>query len=745
MKVNYIFQNIRSLKIDNINSKDKILSIKQIKEQSLKVASAALASIGVATIAMNQKKDKIIDLNSSNKEHLSKNSFKNTKIYQNNKYKSKITTKEEKTNTISPKEKLEIKNKIIKLFEKYNTSIKTLIDDFWEHFDYENANRHLNHLETLLKYESKRLSFIINKGYFSSKEGADAMDWVLNNFKVNPHHSGIISEVDLITQELNPEQILKAKTRKTTNVNRFIDIAQLTEDEYTRWLTSPYQNEMYYISTNNEINKILSKLNTKITKFLRDFDKIILDDIAKNPQKESEILEFYKTFFNDNNNDIFKIQTFLETKEQISAYKKAYQYLKENNLTNYKIVIVDSDRQNLYNEANIENFHNHKQILKEWNIAFFDQNGNLIRRDNADTSDTYNTESITTQTGHIDYDADIIKNKEGRTYLKNSSKKVFDNNGNLLYTEKYQTSSSVKNKYDIIREYPNGKIYKIGLAEISPTGNIYIEKTLVTETGIKTDYNYLESPDGTRLNYTRIRDAKNNVIFENRYQYKVINDRHFITIENGVKYDIQYRSNFKGSEEVFVTRSDGETVSILIGDNSESSNAVLSKDLLPLLKQMPGSFYFDINKFGLKKIGLEINSVRYDNAHYNFDKNLIAISTEWKDAIFTLAHEFGHYRDWFSKISSDPDVIDTFMKERKALIENQSQFEARQINYFINAKDGRINNNNDSIKEIVAEINAFIYASNTNPNLELRGQYLQQYFPKTFAKVANKLVRLQIS
>ena len=513
---------------------------------------------------------------------------------------------------------------------------------------------------------------------------------------------------------------------------------KLTDEEYLRWQTSSYKDEMYYISTNNKINEFLSKLDDSNVTTMRKLDKIILDEIKKNPTKEAEILDFYNTVSKSLNHNTIEFNAFLQNESLISSYKKAYQYLKENNLVDYKIVIIDSNKQNLYHAANIEDFYSLKQNLDEWNVVFFDKNGNHIRTDVGITSDFKNIEEAKTSTGQIKYDANITKN-DRKILLENSSKKVLDNDGNLLYVEKYQKSATVEGKYDIIREYSDGHSYKIGLVETSRAGDVIIEKTLVSESGVKTDYNYSESPNGSRLSYTKITDANGNVVFENKYQYKVINGKHFVTIENGVKYDIQYKTHILGHNEIVVTRSDGASVSISVGKNSIDSSAVLSKDLLPLLKQMPGSFYFDIDQYGLEKVGLNIDNVQKNNAHYDSQKNLIAISKEWKDSNFTFAHEFGHYKDEFLKVSSDPEVYDTFMRERKALIENQSQFESRQMNYFIDAYCRRTESIEGSISEITAEINAFLYASNTDPNIELRGQYLQQYFPETFAKVANKL------
>ena len=61
------------------------------------------------------------------------------------------------------------------------------------------------------------------------------------------------------------------------------------------------------------------------------------------------------------------------------------------------------------------------------------------------------------------------------------------------------------------------------------------------------------------------------------------------------------------------------------------------------------------------------------------------------------------------------------------------------LNYFIDAYCRRTSSIKGSIQEITAEINGFLYTSNIKSYRELRGQYLQQYFPETFAKIADKL------
>ena len=623
-----------------------------------------------------------------------------------------------------------VNDEITKLVDKYKDDFYWLkAKDITENFDYTNADRHLRNLDILLKNNSNRLSGIMKLGYFSSKDGANALEWIIQNYSFKSSGNRV-SEADHIASALTPTEVLRAINRNITDNENIIGLAQLNDIEYDRWQTSPYKGKLMFVSSNDNVNKFFLSLDKKYVEYLKTIDKYILEDIAKAPKDEKDILNFYEHLLNSLNNDTWEFCEVLKG-ENLPAYKKAYEYLKEHNIGNAKIALVDSSKDNIYSNENIYNMFKGK-TADDWNIVFFDEQGNFIRADVANKIESHKTENIKTDTRNIEFQTETKKNaKSKRDILINSVKKIRDNNGKLLYTERYEASYDIANKFNIIREYPDGKKYKIGLAEVSNAGDIIIEKSLVSETGVKTDYNYLETPNGSILSNTRITDKNGNVIFNNNYQYKVIDNNHYSTVENGVKYDIQFKEN-----EVTVTRDDGKTVSISLGNNSvDSSNAVLSKDLLPILKKMPASFYFDIKEYGLKKIGLEME----DNAYYTTLDNHIAISKGCSDSNFILAHEFGHYRDNFLKISSDPDVINTYIKEHKALVENQSQFEAFQLKYFIDSFEEKTNQINKSIGEITAEINAFLYASNIKPVIELRGQYLQQYFPETFAKIADKL------
>ena len=329
--------------------------------------------------------------------------------------------------------------------------------------------------------------------------------------------------------------------------------------------------------------------------------------------------------------------------------------------------------------------------------------------------------------------------------LSKSKKEVFDNNGILQYVEKYQRSKEefLKNKYEIIREFPDANVYKVAFAESSHVGDIISERNITSDSGLLTNQFYYQSIEtGSILNYIKIADDKGQILTENNYRFKYIDENHYVATENGLEYDIKYNLNVK-DENVVVTRSDGKKVEIKFYDdsiicNEDSDNkGVLSSLLKYHLVKMPGSFYFAIDKYGLKKLGLNILEVEAYNALYNHEKVSISLSKQLCHSLFIIAHEFGHFLDDFLGISKNPDVIKTYLEERNNLIENASLFEIRSIDYFTHVhKNG---NFEKSIKEIVAEINAILYASNQISRIEFRGQLLLQYFPKTFAKVANLL------
>lgn len=627
-----------------------------------------------------------------------------------------------------------------------------IVGEYVRLVDLDNAQRHLKNLETLFKLHSSRVGSGCSKGYFSSVEGAEALEFVIEYFDTKKTEDKVSSADDIITS-LTPKEALNIKKRNLisldNNNNSWTDemacLATLSDEEYARYVASG-QNEIYYLSKNEQINNFLRLLleNNEYLygidiKRMRNIDNIIQKVLYANSNKDTEIMKFYNRLAKDLEYKAYDIEKTFSDPEKLNVYKKAYAYLDEKNLSEARVLIMENSEKTDYHKAGgIVDFIENKLKKDNWEFALFDSEGNFIRYNSAVNKDLQVFEKVITKDSSRIFSAKLEKNNDV-TKIAESLKEIFDTKGNLICIERYIKSKDIPNKYDIFREFPDGQKYKIGLAELSESGVSTIEKTFINSKGMKTDYNYVEMPNGSRFSYTRIRDKRDKTLVENKYKYEVLDENHFKTIENGTKYYIQYKDSLLGSF-VRVSASDGRVVAIMIGGNSESAPGVLSRSLLPLLKRMPGSFYFDIENKGLKKIGLSINNVLPDSAHYNTRENVIAVSKSWKDADFTLAHEIGHYRDKFMNISQNKEIIETYLQEREAFMTNESQYEAFATDYMIDACPRKTETSIDSLGELVAEINAFLYASNNNSIIEMRGQFIQEHFPETFAKVAKVLL-----
>ena len=309
--------------------------------------------------------------------------------------------------------------------------------------------------------------------------------------------------------------------------------------------------------------------------------------------------------------------------------------------------------------------------------------------------------------------------------LLNAEREVKDSNGNVLYKEVYRRSS-VYNKYDVVRVEPNGKEYKIGFAEISESGVQVEERNFSIDNDTGLNYVYCSDKAGNRYTVTRVIDARTKkVLSESSHKFKVIDENHFESTENGVKYDIQY-----SKDKVAVKNENGETFELSIGENG-----VLDENMLPLLKQLPGSMYVAISKFGLKRLNI---SYKLDvNGEYKPEKNTMSIKADVveKGDINTLLHELGHYIDFRKNIHDDAELYNTFKEERAEFEKNASFREKQIMSNFI--ADTYMDDS--ALFETIAEINAMKLGNRTSNGYELLEIYLHKYFPKTYAKVSVKL------
>ena len=317
-----------------------------------------------------------------------------------------------------------------------------------------------------------------------------------------------------------------------------------------------------------------------------------------------------------------------------------------------------------------------------------------------------------------------------------------DKNGNLLYKEYYVPSKDVEGKYEIWRKDATGYKYKIGVVEKTSAGEIVIEKTLTAKNGTTTSYTYVEDPKGQRLTSTQIKDKDGNIIFTNKQQYKIIDENHFQTIENGVTYDMRY-----DGDKLVVTKDNGEQVEFTISNDDNiqrygfDSSGFIPEELFPVVKHLPGSILFDMKKYNCI---LMVEKVRTRSVAISPNIIRIYVGEEGYKSLFVVAHELGHYRDYNKRICDNEELIEIYKQERAELKKYASDFEYEAMDYLTEdvLKDSSGNappREMNGLKEMIAETNALLYSNNSWEFIELRGQYLQQYFPKTFAKIAELL------
>ncbi len=491
-------------------------------------------------------------------------------------------------------------------------------------------------------------------------------------------------------QRFPNEDIGKLVKLKSKNEKNFNEICNITYN--------PKKENNYRFNSYNEISDSI-KLKKKSPKtFSKIIEKSNMDD-TKNIKKLMRFCDKKQNAMKT----LDESKLILEAKDSDFHYKAfEISYIDDENKR--KIITIDKNNGNIIDD-------------EEFNYLIKPDIRYSIKKDNEDNA----SYSIAKYSGH-----DIDN-------LISSIKTVKNNDGKVLYKEYLIQSKDVDNKYNIYREENNTK-YTIGTAEKTTSGNIIVEKNLVDSIGVKTQSLNIISPNGSRLIHTKITNPDGSILLNNKQQFKVIDENHFKSIENGTEYDINY-----SDKNVKVTKDDGDEVNISIGENEINSNGVISKELVPLTKQLPGSIYFDIDKFNLTKIGVGLDDVDDDSAHYCTELNLVTIGEELNtpDRISTLLHELGHFKDEHKKICYDDDLIDIYEDERELFVENRPRMELEASSYFVEIEEG---STDYSLEEFVADTYLHLHSANLENGINLRGEYLQQNFPETFAKAANLLL-----
>ena len=326
------------------------------------------------------------------------------------------------------------------------------------------------------------------------------------------------------------------------------------------------------------------------------------------------------------------------------------------------------------------------------------------------------------------------------------SKTRFDQNEAGMFVANYEIRSKIKDDGSMVsREYIRPSkvagMYDVdvltedGTETVSKTkqkksGKTTVRRNMESPDGTKTEYLYRDDPKGNRYSRYKITDENGNVLMNNTKTFKVIDDSTFQSTFNDKSYTMTVHDN------VLTVQNDN--------DENETAQIDLSKiegnkdTLIPILKQMSGDQLIALSKTTDKLVGID----KVIESYYSANEHVINSGED----MFVVLHEEGHSKDFQtlnifdpiatqkSMISRDKELTEIFDQEKKSFYEAFPDAQREHVDYFTNILT-HYGGSMGGIQETVAESNAILETPRSHKDLGLRSQYLQQYFPKTIARL----------
>lgn len=277
----------------------------------------------------------------------------------------------------------------------------------------------------------------------------------------------------------------------------------------------------------------------------------------------------------------------------------------------------------------------------------------------------------------------------------------------------------------------DGNVKILSSGKRGKNGGFTVKKDMESLDGTKTQYEYHEDQKGNRVSGYKITDKNGKVLLDDSSSFKIIDENTVISTHKGKSYEIKtdffamHVRDLKTGEI-----NDIKYSKIITGDGF---------DLKELLSKVDAEELIALSKKGVKLRFID------DPMESKLRKDGII---EVGKNVFVLEHEATHAKDarYFNEtdfnkdrlISTNPDLLKVYNKERTAFMDAFPLAQQKHIDYFINKlthKGGK----NGSIKETVAESGAMLRTYQSMQQLAMRTNYLQQYFPRTIAKVAEIL------
>ncbi len=327
----------------------------------------------------------------------------------------------------------------------------------------------------------------------------------------------------------------------------------------------------------------------------------------------------------------------------------------------------------------------------------------------------------------VDNEGKKVKTFQGTYELRSKMKE----DGTMISRE-YSRPSKVKgvNTVDILTE---DGVKTVSDATKKKSGKVVVKKDMESLDGTRTQYKYKDDPKGNRYMHYKITTKDGEVLLDNKKTFEVVSDNEFRSTFN----DKSYTMKVQGDKLVVTCDQDEKkTATIDLGKVKGDKDKIIAS-----LKRLSGDELLEMSETIDNIEGMQNELESY---YKPTDRSLHS-----GDDLFVVLHELGHAKDFKNAdmkspikmlqsidkmISQNKEVQEIYNKEKEAFNEAFPDAQREHVDYFINTLT-HYSGPTGGLKETVAEGNAIHNTPLTNELLTLRTQYLQQYFPRTMAKL----------
>ena len=338
-----------------------------------------------------------------------------------------------------------------------------------------------------------------------------------------------------------------------------------------------------------------------------------------------------------------------------------------------------------------------------------------------------------------------------RHYIVTNQKiDIYDGNGKKIKTEIYEPGAhdGIPNITEIDA---NGNKKILQKSTIDAQGNIKVEKDFTSVDGTRTRFQSLEDDNGNRRSFYKITDKDGNVLLDRVQTFTVLGENKFQSSLNGKSWDIEYK------DDNTVTVKDNQTGKIKIIPLGDKITPEDRNTMLNILKSLSGEQLMIMDKNNINSIiwggDDRFSNSWLNNAYWNtaeekiyFGGNTISTTQEefLQKNISTLFHEYGHFID--AMTATETDNAASQSERLKKIFEEEfadfKQVATTEEEIFIEYFTGTVQGYWRGAEERFAETNMLLH---TNPCdiTATRAYYLQRYFPRTVAAIAEEITKME--